>query len=40
MTPRLALLVVSHRLPSACAIVGPATIPRDRFDRDTAIAES
>lgn len=40
MDRRLAFLVVSQLVLTACASVGPATIPRDRFDYNTAVAES
>ncbi len=37
---RLALLAVPLLALSACASVGPGTIPRDRFDYNTAVADS
>lgn len=40
MRRRLILLVVSQFVLSACTSVGPVTIPRDRFDYNTAVADS
>ncbi len=40
MRPRLALLAVPLLALSACAGFGPGTIARDRFDYNTAVADS
>jgi hypothetical protein len=40
MRPRLALLAVPFLALSACASYGPGTIVRDRFDYNTAVADS